>query len=141
MRCLIFSISVTFITGCAGQQSANMAVGNDTSYLSLADQRAANLAVSVYAATPIGAADIRSVEASRCHRDTADIAPSEETLIMDLKIAAYGKGSDGISDIAFNKQSGLMKNCWYIITATARSFRLLKPQADESVESQRPVQY
>jgi len=47
-------------------------------------------------------------------------------LIGDFKIQAYAKGADGISNITIEKNSALMKNCWYMLEGTANMFMLPK---------------
>ena len=117
----IFVWVIVFLAGCS---NADYKTGTGVAYDSLADLRAANLAVRVYEELPAKAADIATLTANRCHRDWNDPAPTKETLITDLKINAYGLGYDGIKLLKIEKKSALMKNCWYMHTATAKAFRL-----------------
>ncbi len=111
------------LTACSSQ-SANMRVGTDISYLSISEQREAARAVKILATKPANSESIGLVDASRCHRNTLDAAPTDEALINDLKVFAYARGGDAITDVQVNKESGLLKNCWYIITARATVLQL-----------------
>jgi len=51
------------------------------------------------------------VDASRCYRNTLRIEPTKDTLMTDLKIAAYAKGADAITNVTVNEKSGLLHNC------------------------------
>lgn len=124
MKNILFLIFIIFITGCASTNSANMRVGTDQSYTSLKDQREAVLAIKEYSSIPDGATNIITVDASRCHRNSSQIAPSEQDILIDLKIAAYAKGSDGIANIKYSKTSALLQNCWSIITGNATAFTI-----------------
>lgn len=120
---LIYAACAALLAGCAST-SANMKVGTEHSAVSAADQRAAVLAVKEYPAVPAGAAVIGKVDASRCHRNSLQAAPTKEDLLADLKVAAYARGADGIASIEETRESGLLLNCWYIVTARATAFRL-----------------
>lgn len=111
------------VSGCSSY-SSNLQVGNDQSYASLKDQREAVRTVKVYKSLPTGAEVISVVSAGRCHRSFVEEAPSEETVLMDLKIAAYAKGADGITDVSISKDSGLNRNCWYVLGGTAKAVTL-----------------
>lgn len=111
------------VVGCAGH-SSNLRVGNDQSYASLTDQREAVKNVSEYRETPPGAKILGSVDAGRCHRLQGSTEPSEELVKTDLKVTAYARGADGISNITFKKESALTLNCWYILTGEAVMFSL-----------------
>ena len=118
-------IQASLIILLAGCSNANYKTGTAVAYDSLADLRAANVAVSVYEEVPNNASEVTTIKADRCHRDWNDPAPTESTLITDLKIKAYALGYDGIQLLGTEKKSALMKNCWYMHTATATAFRLL----------------
>lgn len=113
------------LTGCASQ-SGNLQVGTGQSYMALKDQREASLTVKEYPAVPPGAEVLGPVDASRCHRNTLDAAPEPAQLLLDLKVAAYARGADGIAGIQQTRESGLLKNCWYIVTVRATAFKLAK---------------
>jgi hypothetical protein len=108
----------TVLAAC-GTTSSNMRVGTDRTYLSLKDQREANLTVKVVETSPVGSVAMGKVDASRCHRNTAQGEPSEEDVKLDLKIAAFGMGADAITDLKFSKTSGLAFNCWYVLNGEA----------------------
>jgi hypothetical protein len=113
------------LSGCANT-SANMRVGTDISYLSLKDQREASIAVREYEAAPKGAENIGKVDASRCHRNTLQAPPTDTEIKVDLKVAAYARGADGITDIKIERESGLLQNCCNVINGTATAFVLKK---------------
>lgn len=116
-------LTAAALVGCASP-SGNMRIGSEQPYTSLDSQRAAAKAISEARELPAGAKVIGPVDASRCHRYQGDIEPSQEQLIADLKAAAYGRGADGITDVSVVRESGLLRNCWYIWTARATMFQL-----------------
>lgn len=113
------------LAGCA-TNSANMRVGTDMSYVSLKDQREASQAVQVAQQAPQGAVMLGQVDAARCHRNTLHSEPTEAEIVLDLKVAAYARGADGITAVNVTKTSGLMQNCWTILNGTAQAFQLKK---------------
>ena len=125
MKALLVATFAVALVGCASQ-SANMRVGSEQSYTSLKEQREASLTVKDFAAVPAGATVIGPVDTSRCHRNSLDAPPDEAQLLSDLKAAAYARGADGIADMQMTKESGLLKNCWHIVTARATAFTLKK---------------
>lgn len=113
--------AVIILGGCS---NADYKTGTGVAYDSLADLRAANIAVKVFEEMPANAFEVTTLTADRCHRDWNDPAPTKGTLLTDLKINAFGLGYDGIMLLNIEKNSALMKNCWYMHTATATAFRL-----------------
>lgn len=111
------------VSGC-GSHSSNLQVGNEQSYSSLKDQREAVRAVKVYDSLPTGAQVVNEVSAGRCHRSFVEEAPNEAAVLTDLKIAAYAQGADGITSVRISKDSGLNRNCWYVLGGTAQAFTL-----------------
>jgi hypothetical protein len=122
MKIAIAALAAVTLVGCA-TQSGNMRQGTEQSVISLKDQREAVLTVKEYPALPAGVTVIGKIDASRCHRNTLEAEPSQEALLADVKVAAYARGADGIAQVEYIKESGLLKNCWYIITARATAFR------------------
>ena len=59
-----------------------------------------------------------------CHRSFVEEAPNEAAVLTDLKIAAYAQGADGITAVKISKESGLNRNCWYVLGGTAQAFTL-----------------
>lgn len=117
------AVIVLLCVGCA-TYSSNMRVGNDMSYTSVGDQRAASRSIQVLGTVPLTATDLGVVDAGRCHRSFVETAPAEQVVLLDLKIAAYVLGADGIADVKIEKQSALTKNCWYMLDGEARAYRL-----------------
>lgn len=122
-KLLTLMIAGSLSAGCATTQSANMQVGTSQSYLSIAEQRDAIRSVRVEKSVPVGSSVLGPIDAQRCHRNTNEIEPSDELVTIDLQVAAYARGADGIADLEFKKQSALTKNCWYTITGTGIMFR------------------
>lgn len=125
MRLVVASLLLVTLTGC-GSHSSNLQVGNEQSYASLKDQREAVRTVQQYDTLPASAQALTEVSAGRCHRSFVEEAPQEATVLNDLKIAAYAQGADGITDVVIAKESGLNRNCWYVLTGKARAFTLRK---------------
>jgi hypothetical protein len=125
MRWIYAAVVVVVLGGCA-TPSTNMRIGNEQSYTSLQYQRESALAVAEHIDMPAGAVQIGPVDASRCHRFQGDIEPGKEILMADLKAAAYARGADGIYGAAVVAESGLLRNCWHIITARAIMFKLTR---------------
>ncbi|GAB3727175.1 hypothetical protein GCM10028862_03450 [Luteimonas pelagia] len=125
--CLGLIVGVA-LTGCA-TYSSNVRIGNDMSYTSLSDQRAASQGIEVLATVPEGATVLGEVDAGRCHRSFVETAPAEHSLMLDLKIAAFAIGADAIADVDIEKQSAFTKNCWYMLDGKATAVRL-SPQAN-----------
>jgi hypothetical protein len=117
---LVLSVA---ISGCSSY-SSNLQVGNDQSYASPKDQREAVRTVKVYQELPVGAEVIKTVSAGRCHRSFVEEAPTEAAVLTDLKIAAYAQGADGINAVSITKDSGLPRNCWYVLGGTAKAFTM-----------------
>lgn len=111
------------VSGCS-TYSSNVRVGNDMSYASLGDQRAAAQTVKVIDAAPSGAQSLGEVDAGRCHRSFVESGPAEQQVLLDLKIAAFARGADAITNVDIHKQSALTKNCWYMLGGKARAVRL-----------------
>lgn len=122
---LMLVLAMVAITGCANH-SSNMRVGTDQSYMSLRDQREASILVKEYKQVPTDAVRLGVVDASRCHRNTLQAQPSDADVLVDLKAAAYAKGADGIADVVVSTSSGLLLNCWTILSGTATAFTVKK---------------
>lgn len=115
--------ALSLITGCSSQ-SANIRTGNNLPDINAATLREAIRTVKVYPAIPAGAIDAGTLTASRCHRNFLDDAPTNEAVLIDLKVSAYAQGADGLAQVSFTKESGLSSNCWQILKGTAIAFTL-----------------
>ena len=111
------------VIGCSSH-SPNLQVGNELSYTNLKDHRDAMRAVKVYDYLPKGAEILGEVSAARCHRNSLNEAPREESVITDLRVSAYVNGADGITGMVVTKQSALSSNCWHVLNGTAIAFTL-----------------
>lgn len=125
MRRLTICAVAFLLSGCA-TNSANMRIGTEQSYTSLGDQRAAVRSVTVVDSIPLGAMVIGEVDASRCDRNMLDKAPTNDEVIIDLRVAAYAKGADGIANVHISKEiaSALLKDCWSALVGRATMFRV-----------------
>jgi hypothetical protein len=122
---LIAAFFVVLLAGC-GTNSANMRVGTEQPCSSLGDQRAAARSVVVVDIVPEGASVMGEVDASRCHRNMLDKAPTNDEVIADLTVAAYARGADGIAGVQITEQvaSALLKNCWSALVGRGTMFRV-----------------
>jgi len=127
MRLYVLGLAslIGLLTGC-GSHSSNLQVGNEQSYASLKDQREAVRTVKQYDTLPAGAEVLTEVSAGRCHRSFVEEAPQESTVLIDLKVAAFAQGADGITGVTIAKESGLNRNCWYVLSGKAQAFALRK---------------
>ena len=89
------------------------------SYASLLDQREAARGIQVFDVMPEGATVLGKVDAGRCHESFLENAPEETLVILDLKIAAYALGADGIANVKVDKESALSVACWYMLDGEA----------------------
>lgn len=111
------------ITACSSH-SSNLQIGAEQSYASLRDQREAVRTVEVVDALPQGASNVAPITSGRCHRSFVEGEPTEAMVVNDLRVAAYAQGADGIAEVKVTKESGLSRNCWYILNGSAKAFRL-----------------
>jgi hypothetical protein len=126
MNHLALALSISLLTGSCATNSSNMRVGTDQSYTNLKDQREAITTVREYSSMPEGATRVGKVDVARCHRNTMQAKPTDDEVKVDLKVAAYAKGADGIMDIKISKSSGLLLNCWNILNGEATAIMLRK---------------
>ncbi len=122
MKIFFCSLLCLIISGCSAQ-SGNILIGTSSYGFSLAEQREALRIIEKNNVLPVGATIIGPVDASRCHRNTLDAEPTNELIINDLKMFAYANGADGITDIQIKKESGLLSNCWYVLTGKAVMYK------------------
>ncbi len=111
----------SLVAGCSNH-SSNIRVGNDLPDINVGNLRDAIRTVRVYPSVPVGAANVGQLSASRCHRNFLDQAPTDEAVLIDLKVSAYAQGADGLTQVSYTKASGLSSNCWQILTGTAIVF-------------------
>lgn len=97
--------------------------GLDSSY-SLQDRRAAKLHIKFAESLPPNAQVIGDFTVQRCHQYLQDASPSESVLADDLTLLAYSQGADGITNVRFDKESGLLKNCWFVAKAVGTFFKV-----------------
>ena len=120
-------LGVVMLSGCNASNAPNM-VNKDGNYANqgktLADIRGARRSITIYSKIPSSAINTKELAVQRCHRNFIDSAPSRAVLEDDLILEAYANGADGIANIEYTKQNGLLQNCWHIQIATATSFRL-----------------
>ena len=130
MRKLTLSISVIlFLTSCVTTQgpSGPGVIGNNRNNdYSLKDLREANKVIKYSDILPSNAEVIGKFTVRRCHRYANDPVPSDQTLINDLKLAAYAEGADGIAGFELKKSTGLLYNCWQVRDATSTFYKIKK---------------
>lgn len=127
MRAIITLLAVAgFLTGCAAPNLVGLR-GNklDSSY-SLQDRRAAKQHIKTVENLPAGARNMGEFSVERCHQYAQDQSPTDVVLTDDLVLLAYAEGADGIARLKFNRESGLLKNCWSVAKGTATFFTLAK---------------
>jgi hypothetical protein len=122
MKIFLLILALALLSGC-GSYSSNMRIGTDQSYMSLSDQREASQSIRVESELPKGAVTLGLVDASRCHRNSSDLPPDENIVLLDLKAAAFARGAEGIAGVKIEKDSGLHRNCWFVLTGKATMFR------------------
>ena len=124
---IFFGISLSLIiTGCttdSGMSGAGLSGNSINDQYSLADARAARLAVRYEEKFPKNVIDMGTITTRRCHRELSN-KPTTQALLDDLLLIAYGQGADGISELfLFPEKTGLLLNCWKLLDAKARLFR------------------
>lgn len=124
LRLALILVSALSLAGCvsAGMEGmpSNML---DGAAGSATEQRAALSAVAVLSSPPPNMSPLGEVSARRCHRNATDPEPTAAAITMDLQIAAYATGADAIVVGNSKKLNGLMANCWYVLEATAKTFK------------------
>lgn len=126
-RCtkLFFLVAAAmFFTGCATNPNLVGLQGNslDTRY-GLQDRRLAKLHVIVAETLPKDARPMKDYAVERCHQFAQQESPSNQVLTDDLVMLAYAEGADGLTDLRFERESGLLKNCWSVARGKALFFR------------------
>jgi hypothetical protein len=112
-------LTAVLLSGCANPNLVGLrGDGLDTRY-GLQDRRAAKMHIKVFDTAPLtGFTKLKAYKVERCNQYAQDKKPSRETLTDDLIMLAYAEGADAISDIAFDSETGLLKNCWTVERAT-----------------------
>ncbi len=122
--CMVVFLLVVALVSCT---SSNYMVGTDQSYMSLEDQRKALQAVEVHAALPENCTIMGEVDAARCHRRFTQKSPTPDLVVIDMQVAAYARGADGICDVTVTQRSALLEDCWYMLDGRATMFKRNKP--------------
>ena len=123
---LVFSAAM-LASGCATNPNLVGLQGNalDTRY-GLQDRRAAKMHITVTPTVPANAQIMKDYTVERCHQFAQQQPPSDEVLTDDLIMLAYAEGADGISNLRFERESGLLRNCWSIARGSTTFFRAPK---------------
>jgi hypothetical protein len=123
----IFTIILTALTltACANPNLVGMRGDQLNTNYSLQDRRAAKSHIQVTLDLPSGAQTVGAgpFTVQRCHQYAQDNAPGEAVLLDDLVLLAYAEGADGVTDVKYDRESGLLKNCWYIAKASATFYK------------------
>lgn len=119
------AIAIAFLlAGCANNPNLVGARGNEVnkSY-SLQDRRAAKLHIKISPVLPSSARSMGTITAERCHQYAQDEKPTDATLTDDLVLRAYSDGADGITNLRFERESALLKNCWHLVRGHATIYQ------------------
>jgi hypothetical protein len=124
MKFLYLVVAVVLVTGCATNPNLVGLQGNslDTRH-GLQDRRAAKMHVRVAPSLPKDAQPMKDYSVERCHQFAQQEMPSNQVLTDDLVMLACAEGADGLTDLRFERESGLLKNCWSIARGTSLFFR------------------
>lgn len=118
-------VAVGFLSGCTPQRGNLVGpTGNgiNTTY-TLQDSRAARSHIKVVHSLPDGARKLGDYEVQRCHQYAQHQPPSDAVLTDDLVLLAYAQGADGIYGVRFDRESGLLKNCWHVAKGFASFYK------------------
>lgn len=126
-----FAILVlTSVSGCAPSRLPNgigISGNSFQSGISIEEMRNARKGIRIISGPeglPENARILGALKVSRCHQNFNEEKPSNAVLVDDLVLAAYSQGADGIVGIKFDSSTGLLNNCWLVLSATATSFTL-----------------
>jgi outer membrane murein-binding lipoprotein Lpp len=126
MTKLAIVIAILLLAGCANPNLVGTRGNKLNSDYSLQDRRAAKLHIKSTKELPQGAQSMGDFSVERCHQYAQDQAPSETVLADDLMLLAYAEGADGLTNLRFSRESGLLKNCWFVAKGTATFFKTSK---------------
>lgn len=132
MRVLVASLAALSVGGCA-HVSSDTRVGS-TPNASPAGILEARARVAITDTVPADAKSLGTISAARCHRNTSDTPPTEETVKDDLRLIALAGQADGISGVEISKTSALSQNCWYLLRGQATAYSKAVAEQDALVE-------
>lgn len=127
MRLTAMVVGAVTLVGCANPNLVGLRGDRPDERYSLQDRRAAKQHVRVVDTLPTDARSMGDFTVQRCDQYLQSESPSDATLRDDLVLLAFAEGADGITDIRFTRESGLLKNCWSVAKGTAQFFGLGKP--------------
>ncbi len=112
-------LSAALLAGCANPNLVGLRGDKlDTRY-GLQDRRAAKMHIKQFGdQVPPGYTKTKIYQVERCNQYAQDEKPSKQTLTDDLIMLAYAEGADAISDIRFDSESAILKNCWTVERAS-----------------------
>jgi hypothetical protein len=111
-RCVIGLFVLICVTGCAGGHAR---AGGGLPNVDVETLRKVQTVIVVSESVPEDAVGVQEIHAARGHRDTRDIEPTNNDVLLDLKCGAYALGCDGIASVKYERKSGLLNNYWYVI--------------------------
>jgi len=111
------------LCGCAKPNLVGLRGNNPNSSYSLQDQRTARSHIKVEIAVPQDSVSLGEFSTERCHQFAQDEAPRDATLLNDLILLAYAQNADGLAMVRFERESALLKNCWFVVRGTATFYR------------------
>lgn len=124
MKIIAVIALTSLLAGCASNPNLVGMRGDaiNKSY-SLQDRRAAKLHIKVSPVLPSSARAMGTITAERCHQYAQDEKPTDATLTDDLVLRAYSDGADGITNLRFERESALLKNCWHMVRGHATIYQ------------------
>lgn len=123
MRVLVYVLVSIILTACANPNLVGLRGNKPNTNYSLQDRRMAKMHIKVTQEMPSNAESMGDFSVERCHQYAQDEAPSDTVLADDLVLLAYAEGADGLTNIRYQRESGLLKNCWFTAKGTATFFR------------------
>jgi len=118
--------TVAALSGCAHPNLVGTRGDQLNTNYSLQDRRAAKSHIQVAESLPPGASVLGSgpFTVERCHQYAQQTPPSNAVLLDDLILLAYAEGADGLTDVSYERESGLLRNCWHVAKGHATFFRI-----------------
>lgn len=123
LRISLLISACAVIAGCAHGNLVGQQGNSLNANYSLQDRRAAKTHIRVTPTIPDGFVAMGDYSSERCHQYAQNEPPSDAVLLDDLVMLAYAEGADGVTNARFERESGLLRNCWLIAKGTATFYR------------------
>lgn len=124
-KTILAALALIALTGCVNPNLVGQRGDSLNTQYSLQDRRMAKSHIKVTPELPAGAEIVGAgpFTVKRCHQYAHEATPSEVALLDDLVLLAYAEGADGVTNVKYSKESGLLSNCWYIAKASATFYK------------------